>query len=1233
MVGTTERQLRGLLKQRILLLDGAMGTMIQSYRLQESDFRGERFADHGCDLKGNNDLLSLTQPDIIRDIHAAFLDAGTDIIATNTFNSTAIAMADYELQEQVYELNRTGAGLARGIADEKSVPGKPRFVAGVLGPTNRTASISPDVNKPGFRNITFAELAEAYTTAIRGLVEGGVDILLLETIFDTLNAKAALYAIESFFETSGTRLPVIISGTITDASGRTLTGQTNAAFWHSVRHAEPLAIGLNCALGAKDLREHIQELSNIADTYVSIYPNAGLPNEFGEYDETPEYMAHILEEFARSGFLNIVGGCCGTTPEHIKQIHDQVCIQPPRTIPDIPSYCRLSGLEALTITPAANFINIGERTNVAGSPKFLRLIKESKLDEALDIARQQVENGAQIIDVCMDEGLLDSEELMQDFLLLVAGEPDISRVPIMIDSSRWSVIEAGLRCVQGKCIVNSISLKEGEDKFREQARIIRRYGAAVVVMCFDEQGQADTTERRFEVANRSYHILVDELGFPPEDIIFDPNILTVATGMEEHNNYAVSFFEASRLIRENLPNALVSGGLSNVSFSFRGNNPVREAMHSAFLYHAVKAGMDMAIVNAGQLGIYDEIPADLLERVEDVLLNRRSDATDRLVEFAETVKDMGENRKKADEQAWRGSSVQERLSHALVKGIDTWVEADTEEARHHYDRPLQVIEGPLMDGMNIVGDLFGAGRMFLPQVVKSARVMKKAVAYLIPFIEEAKQDADEHRAQGRIVMATVKGDVHDIGKNIVGVVLQCNNFEVIDLGVMVPAEIILKTAQETNADFIGLSGLITPSLDEMVHVAEEMQRREFDVPLLIGGATTSRTHTAVKIEPRYTQPVIHVKDASRAVGVVQRLISEDLKAGFCKQVKQEYAVVRDRHKGRQAGIKWLPLAEARTNRFPVDWQTYQPPEPKITGIQVFNDYPLAELQDYIDWTPFFVAWELAGRFPRILDDETVGEEARKLYRDARQMLDTAIHEKWLAARAVIGLFPANSIGHDDIEVYVDDSRMGLLAEFHSLRQQTKKPPGQPNFALADFIAPKQTGRNDYIGAFALAAGFGMEDKLRRFEQDHDDYQAIMLKALADRLAEALAERLHQRVRKEFWGYQADETLDNSALIAEKYRGIRPAPGYPACPDHTEKPLIWDLLKVETNTGITLTDNYAMYPAAAVCGLYFSHPDSRYFGLGKINRDQVSDYALRKGMEVRQAERWLGPSLGYDPDTL
>ena len=1076
------------------------------------------------------------------------------------------------------------------------------------------------------------ELADAYTTSVRGLVEGGVDILLLETIFDTLNAKAAIFAIETFFEETGRRLPLIVSGTITDASGRTLTGQTNSAFWHSVRHVNPLAIGLNCALGAKDLRQYIQELSNIADTHVSVHPNAGLPNEFGEYDETPEYMADVLEEFAGSGFINIVGGCCGTTPEHIRRIHDQACRHAPRIVPEIPPYCRLSGLEALTVTAAANFINIGERTNVAGSPRFLKLIRDGNLTEALEIARQQVENGAQLVDVCMDEGLLDSEQLMREFLLLLAGEPDISRVPVMIDSSRWSVIEAGLRCVQGKGVVNSISLKEGEEEFREQARMIRRYGAAVVVMCFDEQGQADTTERRFAVAQRSYRILVDEVGFPPEDIIFDPNILTVATGMEEHNNYAVSFFEASRLIKEHLPRAAVSGGLSNVSFSFRGNNPVREAMHTAFLYHAVQSGMDMAIVNAGQLGIYDEIPPDLLERVEDVLLNRRPDATDRLVEFAETVKDTGNRIKKDEVQAWRRDSVGKRLSHALVKGIDTWIEADTEEARQQFDRPLQVIEGPLMDGMNIVGDLFGAGRMFLPQVVKSARVMKKAVAYLVPFIEEEKKGSKDSRTRGRIVMATVKGDVHDIGKSIVGVVLQCNNFEVIDLGVMAPAETILKTARESKADLIGLSGLITPSLDEMVHVAEEMQRRGFDIPLLIGGATTSRTHTAVKIEPRYSRSVVHVKDASRAVGVAQSLVSEDLKNSFTEQVKQEYVTVRERHKGRQAGIKWLPLAEARANRLPGAWQSYVPPAPKWTGIRSFDDYPLAELRDYMDWTPFFIAWELAGRFPRILDDATVGAEARKLYDDAVDMLDRIIREKWFTARAVIGLFPANSIGHDDIEIYADQDRHGLLSVFHTLRQQTQKPPGQANLALADFIAPKETGVPDYLGAFAVAAGFGMEEKLREFEQDHDDYRAIMLKALADRLAEALAERLHQRVRREFWGYRVSEDLGNEALIAEKYQGIRPAPGYPACPDHTEKPLIWDLLKVETNTGITLTDNYAMYPAAAVCGLYFSHPEARYFGVGRINLDQVADYALRKGMELRQAERWLGPSLGYDPET-
>ena len=1231
MIDATERLLRGLLKERILLLDGAMGTMIQSRQLGENDFRGARFADHGCELRGNNDLLSLTQPDLIRDLHGAFLEAGADIIETNTFNSTAIAMADYQLQDLARELNQAGAALARAAADDYATPDTPRFVAGVLGPTNRTASISPDVNRPGFRNISFAELVAAYDDAVAGLVAGGADILLVETIFDTLNAKAALFAIDRFFENSGKRLPLMISGTITDASGRTLTGQTNAAFWHSVRHAAPLSIGLNCALGAKDLRGHIQELSNIADTHVSVHPNAGLPNAFGAYDETPEYMAGVLEEFASSGFLNIVGGCCGTTPEHIRQLGERVRTLPPRVVPELPPRCQLSGLEALTITPTANFINIGERANVAGSPRFLKLIKEGQLDQALEVARQQVENGAQMIDVCMDEALLDAEELMRDFLLLIASEPDISRVPIMVDSSRWSVIEAGLRCLQGKGVVNSISLKEGAEPFREQARLIKRYGAAVVVMCFDEQGQADTTERRFEVAQRAYRILVDEVGFPPEDIIFDPNILTVATGMEEHNNYAVSFFEASRLIKERLPHALVSGGLSNVSFSFRGNNPVREAMHSAFLYHGVRAGMDMAIVNAGQLGIYDEIPQALLERVEDALLNRRADATDRLVAFAETVKDAGERKQQEETQQWREGSVQERLRHALVKGIDAWIEADAEEARQCYDKPIQVIEGPLMDGMNAVGDLFGAGKMFLPQVVKSARVMKKAVAWLTPFIEAEKQEGEGRRTQGKIVMATVKGDVHDIGKNIVGVVLQCNNFEVIDLGVMAPADLILNTAQEEQADLIGLSGLITPSLDEMVHVAGEMQRRGFDAPLLIGGATTSRAHTAVKIEPRYAQPVVHVKDASRAVGTAQSLLSPDLRAGFISQIKKDYAALRERHQSRQAGLKWLTLEQARANRLALDWRAYAPPAPRQPGVQKFADYPLEELRDFIDWTPFFAAWELAGKFPRILEDEAVGAEARKLHRDACAMLDDIIAGRWFSLRGVIGLFPANAIGPDDIEVYADERRQGLLAELRTLRQQTQRPPGQPNLALADFVAPKETGLKDYIGAFAVAAGFGMEEQLARFERDHDDYRAIMLKALADRLAEALAERLHQRVRKEFWGYQAAETLNNAALIAEKYQGIRPAPGYPACPDHTEKPALWKLLAVEANTGIMLTDNYAMHPAAAVCGLYFSHPDAHYFGLGKINRDQVADYALRKGVELRQMEKWLGPSLGYDPD--
>ena len=1225
-------QIKQLMAERILVLDGAMGTMIQSYKLEEEDYRGERFSEHPCDVKGNNDLLSLTRPDIIKAIHGAYFDAGADIVETNTFNSTSIAMADYQMEDLVYDLNKEGAALARSVADEfEEKTGGLKFVAGVLGPTNRTCSISPDVNNPGYRNVTYQELVESYTEALRGLIDGGADLILVETIFDTLNAKAALFAIDQYYQDHGINRPIMISGTITDASGRTLTGQTTEAFWNSVRHSSPLTVGLNCALGPNDLRQYIDELSSFSQCYISAHPNAGLPNEFGEYDLDADPMSDHIKEWAESGLLNIVGGCCGTSPAHIKAMANAVIGITPRQLPDLPIYQRLSGLEPFNITPQVNFVNVGERTNVAGSPRFLKLIKEDEdLDAALEVARQQVENGAQIIDICMDEGMLDSELLMAEFLKLIASEPDICRVPIMIDSSKWTVIESGLRCVQGKCVVNSISLKEGEEKFIEHAKLVRRYGAAVVVMAFDESGQADTTERRFDLCKRSYDILVDKVGFAPEDIIFDPNILTVATGMEEHNNYAVSFFEATRLIKEHLPHALVSGGLSNVSFSFRGNNPVREAMHASFLYHGIQSGMDMAIVNSGQLGIYDEIPKDLLVYIEDVLLNRRDDSTDRLVEFSETVKGGAAKEKKVDLE-WRKGTVGERLAHALVKGIADYVVEDTEEARQQAEKPIHVIEGSLMDGMNIVGDLFGAGKMFLPQVVKSARVMKKAVAYLIPYIEAEKGDG-EIQSNGKIIMATVKGDVHDIGKNIVGVVLQCNNFEVFDLGVMVSAQKILDAAKEHNADIIGLSGLITPSLDEMVHVAKEMQRQEFNLPLMIGGATTSRAHTAVKIDLGYDHPVVHVKDASRAVGVSTKLISADMKADFVKEISTEYDTVRERHAGKQQKIKWLSIEDARENRTPIDWNGYTPTKPKQLGVTVFDDYPLDELAAGIDWTPFFIAWELAGKYPRILSDEVVGEEATRLFNDAKAMLEKIVNEKWFSAKGVFGLFPANSIGHDDIDVYVDDNREGLLTTIHSLRQQTQKPPGQANFALADFIAPKETGVEDYFGAFAVATGFGMEDRIKAFEADHDDYSAIMLKALADRLAEAFAERLHVRIRKEYWGYASEEVLSNEDLINEAYQGIRPAPGYPACPDHTEKGLLWDLLDVEENTGIEITESLAMYPTAAVSGWYFSHPNSRYFGLGKINKDQIEDYSHRKGMDLKQIERWLAPNLGYDPET-
>jgi 5-methyltetrahydrofolate--homocysteine methyltransferase len=1222
-------QLNDLLDRRILILDGAMGTMIQNYRLGEADYRGKRFKDWPHDLKGNNDLLSITQPEIIREIHAQYLEAGADLIETNTFNSTSISMADYHLQGLAYELNYASTRLAREAADGvMQKTGQPRFVAGALGPTNRTCSISPDVNDPGFRNISFDQLVEAYTEATRGLVDGGADVLLVETIFDTLNAKAALFAIEQYRQAQGVQIPIMISGTITDASGRTLSGQITEAFWNSVRHVKPLSVGLNCALGAKQLRPYMEELSRIADTYVSAYPNAGLPNEFGEYDEEPEEMALIVGEFATSGFVNIVGGCCGTTPAHIRAIAEAVRSTPRRQIPAIPPACRLAGLEPCIIGSDSLFVNVGERTNVTGSAKFRKLIKAENYEASLDVARQQVENGAQVIDINMDEGMLDSERVMATFLNLIAAEPDIARVPIMLDSSKWSVIEAGLKCVQGKPVVNSISLKEGEEVFIRQATLIRRYGAAVIVMAFDEQGQADTRARKTEICARSYKILT-ELGFPPEDIIFDPNIFAVATGIEEHNNYAVDFIEATRRIKSTLPHALISGGVSNVSFSFRGNDSVREAMHAVFLYHAIQAGMDMGIVNAGQLAIYEDIPRELRERVEDVILNRRPDATERLLDIAERYKGEGGGPGKKEDLSWRELPVTQRLAHALVKGIDEYIQVDTEEARQQAERPLHVIEGPLMEGMNTVGDLFGAGKMFLPQVVKSARVMKKAVAYLIPYLEAEKAAGEKSRSNGRILLATVKGDVHDIGKNIVGVVLQCNNFEVIDLGVMVPAQKILETAQQAQVDIVGLSGLITPSLDEMVHVAKEMKRLDFRLPLLIGGATTSVMHTAVKIDPQYDHGVVYVKDASRAVGVAQHLISQEHRQDYQAQIKADYLSKRERHQGRKAKSDSIPLAAARANRKIIDWIAYTPPRPAFLGVKVFDDYPLNRLVARIDWTPFFQTWELRGRFPRILDDEVVGEHARQLFDDAQTMLNRIVEEKWLDARAVIGFFPANQTGDDDIEIYTDDTRAQVSLTLHHLRQQSQRPAGKPNQCLADLVAPR--GVPDYIGAFAVTAGIGIDARVTEFQSQHDDYHAIMLKALADRLAEAFAEHMHERVRGEFWGYAADEALDNEALIEERYQGIRPAPGYPACPDHTEKALLWQLLDVGRNTGITLTENYAMAPAASVSGWYFSYPEARYFGLGKIQRDQVRDYARRKGMSLEEAERWLAPQLDYDPE--
>ena len=1224
---TTRRQgIYDAAAQRILVLDGAMGTMIQRHKLREADYRGERFAKTAKDQKGNNDLLSLTQPDIIRDIHLAYLEAGADIVETNTFSGTTIAQADYGLEEAVYDINFESARLAReACAAFAKTSGRITWVAGAMGPTNRTASISPDVNNPGYRAVTFSQLAEAYYQQARGLIDGGADILLVETVFDTLNAKAAIYAVDKLCVDREERIPLMISGTITDASGRTLSGQTAEAFWISIAHANPFCVGLNCALGAEEMRPHLASISKVADCYVHAYPNAGLPNELGAYDQGPEEMQAYIREFCESGLVNIIGGCCGTTPDHIRAMADAVRDMAPRVLPEGQNLTQLSGLEPLVIRENTNFVNVGERTNVTGSARFRKLIKSGDYDAALSVARHQVEGGAQIIDVNMDEGLLDGVEAMQTFLHLVMAEPDIARLPIMIDSSKWEVIEAGLQCVQGKCVVNSISLKEGEEAFRQNAKLVRRYGAAAVVMAFDEEGQADTAERKIEICERAYRILVDEIGFDPSDIIFDPNIFAVATGIEEHNNYGVDFIDATREIKRRCPGAKVSGGVSNVSFSFRGNNAVREAMHSAFLYHAIDAGMDMGIVNAGMIEVYADIPEPLLVAVEDVILNRRDDATERLTELAETIK--GGGKKRVQDLSWRELPLGKRIEHAMVRGIADYIVEDAEEARQLAERPLEVIEGPLMDGMNVVGDLFGAGKMFLPQVVKSARVMKRAVAHLTPYIEAEKQ-AGEANTKGKILLATVKGDVHDIGKNIVGVVLGCNNYEIVDLGVMVPGNRILDEAVAQNVDIIGLSGLITPSLDEMVDVATEMQRRGIGLPLMIGGATTSKLHTAIKVEPAYEGPVVHVLDASRAVTVASDLLNrdEDARSNYVLDIRADYKQVREKRAARKSTKKLLPYKQARDNRWINNWKGYTPPVPNRIGVEEVP-VDLTEVRDYIDWTPFFQSWQLAGKYPAILKDEVVGVEASKLYADAQEMLDQLLEENWLQAKAVYGLFPANS-ERDSIVLYQDDTRTAEVERLEMLRQQLKKAPGKPNQSLVDLIAPKASGKADYLGAFAVTAGIGIEEHVARFAADHDDYSSILLKALADRLAEATTEWLHARVRREYWGYESNDSLDNSALIAERYRGIRPAPGYPACPDHTEKAKLWQLLDAEKHTGITLTESYAMYPAASVSGWYFAHPEAKYFGLiGQVAEDQLVDYANRKGEDVEVMRKWLAPVLG------